>query len=134
MERNNFVKIVFQLIFTCIYIYIYISEGGAFFVSSPVVGSHSAGRACPGTDLVGCVSALEIFLRPQKAVSPGFYPLRGGWIHCLAPEAPLIRRIPTKPKVFLAMLDACELRPCDRTHLKNGQVPDLYARVAYDRY
>ena len=31
----------------------------------------------------------------------------------------------TGPKVFLVMPDACGLRPCDRTHLKNGFVPFL---------
>ena len=30
----------------------------------------------------------------------------------------------TGPKVFLALLDACGLQPCDRTHLKNGPVPN----------
>ena len=43
---------------------------------------------------------------------------------CLALEATLIRGMPTKPKVFLALPDACGLRSCDRTHLKNGLVPN----------
>ena len=28
------------------------------------------------------------FLRPQGAIPPGLYPLRGGWVYCLAAEAP----------------------------------------------
>ena len=30
--------------------------------------------------------------------------------------------MPTGPKVFLALLDACGLRPCDLIHLKNDLV------------
>ena len=37
------------------------------------------------------------------------------------------RGMPTGPKVFLALRDACGLRPCDRAHLKNGLV--LYSCV-----
>ena len=33
------------------------------------------------------------------------------------------RGMPTGPKVFLALPDACGLRPCDRAHIKNGLVP-----------
>ena len=28
------------------------------------------------------------FLRPQGAIPPGLYSLRGGWVYCLVPEAP----------------------------------------------
>ena len=42
----------------------------------------------------------------------------GSWVYCLAPEAPLIRRMPTGSKVFLALPEACGLCPCDRTRLK----------------
>ena len=56
---------------------------------------------------------------------PGFYPLIGGWVYCLAP---LIREQSTGIKVFLAMPDACGLRPCDRNHLKNGLVPNSLVR------
>ena len=38
------------------------------------------------------------------------------------------------PKVFLTMPNACGLRPCDRTHLENGLVPDLYNGGTYDKY
>ena len=40
----------------------------------------------------------------------------------LLPGAPK-RGMPTGPKVFLALPDACGFRPCDRAHLKNGLVP-----------
>ena len=199
---------------------------GPFF-SSPVVGLHSVGRFISGRFCRMCLGTGE-FLRPQGAIPPGLYPLRGGWVYCLAPEAPqkgecrrgrryfwpcrtrvgfgpatgptlktalchiralvgrndkyrgprgrsrafvcglsstvlglhsvsrltsgrfcrvclgtghrLIppsrglgllpgawgapkRGMPTGPKVFLALPDACGLRPCDRAHLKNGLVP-----------
>ena len=58
----------------------------------------------------------------------------GGWVYCLTPKSPLIKGMPTRPKVSRAMPDACGLRPCDWTHLKNGFVPDLYAVGAYDKY
>ena len=44
----------------------------------------------------------------------------GGWVYCPAPEAPLIRGMPTGPLVFLAMLGACGLLPCDQIHLKKA--------------
>ena len=47
---------------------------------------------------------------------PGFYTLRG---EGLLPGA-LKRGMSTGPNVFLALLDACGLRPFDRTHLKNA--------------
>ena len=56
----------------------------------------------------------------------GFNPFR--WGYCLAPDAPLIRGMPTGPKVFLTMLGACGLRPCARTHLKKGLAPHLTVR------
>ena len=201
------------------------------FFSSPVVGLHSVGRFISGRFCRVCLGTGE-FLRPQGAIPPGLYPLRGGWVYCLAPEAPQkgecrrgrryfwpcrthvgfgpatgptlktalchiralvgrndkyrevpadfsplqllgcirwavlsldgsagcasalesssglrwpspqayspfggvgfiawrLRRpkkrgMPTGPKVFLALPDACGLRPCDRAHLKNGLVP-----------
>ena len=91
----------------------------AFFASHlQLLGRTSAGRGCFGADIAGFASALEI----SSGATPGFYLLRGCWFNCLAPEAPLIRRIPTGPKVFLEMPDACGLRPCHRTHLKKGLV------------
>ena len=40
----------------------------------------------------------------------------------------------TGPKVFLAMLDACGLRPCDWIHLKNGLLPYLSGGGMADKY
>ena len=54
---------------------------------------------------------------------PGFRPLCG--VYCLAPEAPLKRGMPTRPRVFLALPDAYGLRLCVRTHFKKGLVPYL---------
>ena len=69
---------------------------------------HRSGWVCLGTG---------DFLRPPRVLPPS-----RGWVHCLAPEAPLIREMPMGPKVFLAMLDVCGLWPCDQTHLQNGLV------------
>ena len=88
-------------------------------LSSPVFGLHSVGRLTSGRFCRVCLGTGD-FLRPQGAIPPGFYPLRGGWVYCLAPPK---RGMPTGPKVFLAWPDACGLRPCDRAHLKNGLVP-----------
>ena len=76
-------------------------------------------------------SALEISSGLRKP-SPQTFTSFGGW--GLLPEAPLIRGMPTEPKVFFAMLDACGLRPCDQTHLKSGLVPDLYAGGVNDEH
>ena len=45
---------------------------------------------------------MVISLRPQGAIPPGFSPLLGGWVYCLA------------PKVFLALPGTCRLCPCAR--------------------
>ena len=63
------------------------SEVPADLFSSPVVGLHSVGRFISGRFCRVCLGTGE-FLRPQWAIPPGFYPLRGGWVYCLAPEAP----------------------------------------------
>ena len=47
---------------------------------------------------------------------------------------PLIRRMLMGPKVFLALPDACGLRPCDWTHLKNGLVPYFSGGGTENRY
>ena len=63
-------------------------------------GRISVGRAGCGADLAGCVSVAGFFLRPQGAFPPGYYPLRGvglGWVDRPAPEASLIRGMPTGP-------------------------------------
>ena len=53
---------------------------------------------------------------PPQAYTPS-----GGCLGLL-PGAPK-RGMPTGPKVFLALPDACGLWPCDRAHLKNDLVP-----------
>ena len=63
------------------------SEVPANFFSSPVVGLHSVGRFISGRFCRVCLGTGE-FLRPQGAIPPGLYPLLGGWVYCLAPEAP----------------------------------------------
>ena len=63
---------------------------------------------------------------------PGFYPLRGE-VYCLAPEAPQKGECRRGSKVFLTLPDACGLRPCDRTHLKNGLVPHSCVGGTYDK-
>ena len=69
---------------------------------------HGSGRVCLSTGY---------FLRPQGSYLPRLLPLWGCWVYCLAPEAPLLRGMPTGPNVFLAIPDACGLQPCGRTHL-----------------
>ena len=64
-------------------------------------GSTSAGRVICGTDLAECVSIPGDFLRPQGALPPGFYLLQEGWVNRPAPEAPLIREMPTGPLAIL---------------------------------
>ena len=56
-------------------------------LSSPVLGLHLVGRLTSGRFCRVCPGTGD-FLRPQGAIPPGFYPLRGGWIYCLAPEVP----------------------------------------------
>ena len=46
------------------------------FFSSPVVGLHSVGRFISGRFCRVCLGTGE-FLRPQGAIPPGLYPLRG---------------------------------------------------------
>ena len=62
-----------------------------------MLGSTLAGCAGSGAFLAGYVSVHGDFLRPQEAFPPGFYSLRGGWVNRPAPEAPLIRGMPTVP-------------------------------------
>ena len=56
-------------------------------LSSPVLGLHSVGRLTSGRFCRVCLDTGD-FLRLQGAIPPGLYPLRGGWVYCLAPEAP----------------------------------------------
>ena len=62
-----------------------------------MLGSTLASRVI-GTRFGQSVSrCLGIFLWPQGAFPPGFHSLRGGLVHRPAPEAPLIRGMPTGP-------------------------------------
>ena len=45
-------------------------------LSSPVLGLHSVGRLTSGRFCLVCLGTGD-FLRPQGAIPPGFYPLRG---------------------------------------------------------
>ena len=56
-------------------------------ISSPVLGLHSVSRLTSGRFCRVCLGTGD-FLRPQGAIPPGLYSLRGGWVYCLAPEAP----------------------------------------------
>ena len=56
-------------------------------LSSPVLGLHSVGRLTSGRFCRACLGTGD-FLQPQGAIPPGLYPLRGGWVYCLAAEAP----------------------------------------------
>ena len=64
--------------------------------------------------------ASFFILRSQGAFPPGFYLLWEGWIYRPAPEAPLIRGMPTGRGHFWKLPDACGLRPCTRTHHKKA--------------
>ena len=54
-------------------------------LSSPVLGLHSVGRLTSGRFCRVCHGTGD-FLRPQGAITPGLYPLRGGGGYCLAPK------------------------------------------------
>ena len=89
-------------------------------LSSPVLGLYSVGRLTSGRFCRVCLGTGD-FLRPQGAIPPGFYPLRGGVI------AWRLRRLKKGnadgAEGIFSLPDACGLRPCDRAHLKNGLVP-----------
>ena len=87
-------------------------------LSSPVLGLHSVGRLTSGRFCRVCLGTGD-FLRPQGAIPQAYTPFGGLGLLLGAPK----RGMPTGPKVFLALPDACGLRPCDRAHLKNGLVP-----------
>ena len=54
-------------------------------LSSPVVGLHSVGRLTSGRFCRVCLGTGD-FLRPQRAIPPGLYPLRGGGVLPGAPK------------------------------------------------
>ena len=79
--------------------------------TSPVVGSHLAGR------FTG--RFCQVFLGTRELLQPRLLPTSGGgWVYCLALEAPLIRRMTTGPKVFLAMLETGGICPATGPSLK----------------
>ena len=84
-----------------------------------------------GADLVGCALTLEISSGLRGASPRLLLPMV---CYCLALEVPLIKEMLTGPKVFLAMPDACRLRPCKRNHFKNGLVPYLSGGGTDDKY
>ena len=88
-------------------------------LSSQVLGLHSVGRLTSEQFLL-CGPRHRRFPPASEGHPPRLIPHSGGIDWC--PGAPK-RGMPTGPKVFLALPDACGLRPCDRTHLKNGLVP-----------
>ena len=75
--------------------------------------NSSLGRPCltQGTDLAECWLVDSPFPPASGDQTSGFYLLGGGY--CLVPEAPLIRGMPTGPKVFSALrLDPPLKKPC----------------------
>ena len=50
---------------------------------------------------LGFLAKRIFILRSQGAFPPGFYLPREGWVYRPAPEAPLIRGMPTGPEAFL---------------------------------
>ena len=71
-----------------------------------------------GTDLAECWLLTHHFLRPQRAISPGFYPIKE--VYCLAPDARLIRGMPTRPLVFLENVGRVWAPVLRRNHLKKA--------------
>ena len=92
----------------------------------PVVGRPRPAVVASRTVRSGVFHHWIHHLWPQGAVPPGFNPLRRGWVYRPAPEAPRKRNADGIRGIFGT---ACRvgLRPCDRTHLKNGLVPYSYA-------
>ena len=65
---------------------------------------------------------------------PRLLPPSGGWVYCLEPEAPPKGECRRGRRYFwLALPDACGLRPCNWTHLKNGLVPYSCVAWTYDK-
>ena len=98
------------------------------YVNEDVVSSSRVRSGCLWPFLS---SSWVAFGRPSYlwAVLPGvprhwrFPPASGGLGLLPGAWGAPKRGMPTGPKVFLALPDACGLRPCDRAHLKNGLVP-----------
>ena len=94
-------------------------------LSSPVVGLHSVGRLTSGRFCRVCLGTGD-FLRPQGATPGLLLPSGGGGFIAWRLRHPK-KGMPTGPKVFLALPDACGLRPCDQTHLKKRHC-DIFVR------
>ena len=121
-KKYSFSNIIFFLITE-----IYIDRHGhsrAFVcgLSSPVLGLHSVGCLTSGWFCQVCLGTGD-FLRPQGAIPPQLIPPSGGLGLLPGAWGAPKRGMPIGPKVFLALSDACGLRPCNRTHLKNGLAP-----------
>ncbi len=97
----------------------------SFFLNVSNKTSNEIGFICFTTrpSLLGLLASEFFILRSQGAFPPGFYLLREGWVYRPAPEAPLIRGMPTGSEAFLEMPGACGLRPCAWPHPKKGLVP-----------
>ena len=79
-----------------------------------------------------CASALESSSGLRGPSPQAFTPSGGLGLLPGALGVPK-RGMPTGSKVFLALPNACGLRPCDRTHLKNGLVPHSCVGGTYDK-
>ena len=80
------------------------------------------------SDLAECVSVPGDFLLPQRAFPPGFYSLRVDWVNRPAPEAPLIRGMPTGPLAFLGNAGRMWATALHPDLPKKGLVPHLPVR------
>ena len=99
--------------------------GLGYDLSSPVVGSHSVGFSTSGRFCRVCLGTGE-FLWPQGAI-PSW-----GWVYCLAPEAPLIRGMPTGRRYFGRCRTRVSFGPATKPTLKNGLVPHSCVGGTYD--
>ena len=86
----------------------------------PCLGMHGSGWVCSGSGGSRSRCALTGILEPQGAVPPDSNSTWRGWVYRLAPEALLIREMPTDPKAFLDPLGVSRLRTCAQTHLKKA--------------
>ena len=92
-------------------------------------GRTLVSRACLGADLPECWLIDWRFPPASGGHPPAFHLLQG--VRFIAWR---MRGMPTGPKLFLPMQDACGLRPCGQPHLKNGLVTNLYVGGTYDKY
>ena len=83
-----------------------------------VLSVCGSGRVCPSSSSSRPRFALTGIPDPQGAVASGSNTPWRGQVHCLAPESPLFREMPTEPEAFLGMLGVSGPRPCAWTHQK----------------